>query len=181
MRIEDRVRIHDATADHVAAITAIYNDAVENTTAIWNDQVVDYDNRARWLMERTNAGFPVLVCSSPNDEYEVLGYATYAQWRPFDGYRHTVEHSVYVRNDQHGKGIGTMLMERLIERAQQSGVHVMVAGIDASNSASIALHEKLGFEVVGRMPQVGVKFGRWLDLAFLQRTLDDRETPVPLA
>ena len=72
-----------------------------------------------------------------------------------------------------------MLMEGLIERAQQSGVHVMVAGIDASNSASIALHEKLGFEIVGRMPQVGVKFGRWLDLAFLQRTLDGRETPLP--
>lgn len=181
MRIEDRVQIHDATADHVAAIAAIYNDAVENTTAIWNDQIVDQDNRARWLVERTNAGFPVLVCSSPINEYEVLGYATYSQWRPFDGYRHTVEHSVYVRSDQHGKGIGTVLMERLIERAQQSGVHVMVAGIDASNSASIALHEKLGFEIVGRMPQVGVKFGRWLDLAFLQRTLDGRETPLPRA
>lgn len=70
-----------------------------------------------------------------------------------------------------------MLMKQLIERAQRSGIHVMVAGIDAGNSASIALHEKLGFEVVGRMPQVGVKFGRWLDLAFLQRTLDGRETP----
>lgn len=172
------MQIRDANAEHVAAITAIYNDAVENTTAIWNDQIVDQDNRALWLVERTNAGFPVLVCSSPKDEYDVLGYATFSQWRPFDGYRQTVENSVYVRSDQHGKGIGTMLMEQLIERARQLGIHVMVAGVDASNSASIGLHEKLGFEVVGRMPQVGVKFGRWLDLAFLQRTLDGRETPL---
>lgn len=175
------MQINNATVGHIGAITEIYNHAVEHTTAIWNDQIVDEDNRARWLAERTNAGFPVLVCSSPNDEYEVLGYATYSQWRPFDGYRHTVEHSVYVRNDQHGKGIGTMLMQSLVERAHHSDVHVMVAGIDASNSASIALHEKLGFEVVGRMPQVGVKFGRWLDLAFLQLTLDDRTTPLAQA
>ena len=168
------MHVQDATQGHVAAITAIYNDAVENTTAIWNDHTVDGENRSRWLADRTAAGMPVLVCSSENDEYDVLGYATYAQWRPFDGYRYTVEHSVYVREDQHGKGIGTLLMKALIERARSSRVHVMVAGIDAGNSASIALHEKLGFEVVGKMPEVGVKFGRWLDLAFLQLTLDKR-------
>ena len=173
------MRIDDATQAHVEAITAIYNDAVENTTAIWNDQTVDANNRSQWLSDRRESGMPVVVCISENDEYDVLGYATYAQWRPFDGYRLTVEHSVYVRNDQHGKGIGTQLMRVLIERAKGSGIHVMVAGIDASNEASIALHEKLGFEVVGKMPQVGVKFGRWLDLAFLQRTLDSRQDPEP--
>jgi phosphinothricin acetyltransferase len=110
-------------------------------------------------------------------EGTVLGYATFGDWRAWDGYRHTVEHSVYVRADRRGGGIGRALMAALIDRARGLGKHVMVAGIEAGNTGSIRLHEALGFRQVGLLPQVGAKFGVWLDLAFLQLVLDGREAP----
>ncbi len=169
------MEIRDAASADVAGITAIYNDAVENTTAIWNATRVDVANREAWLGDRERAGYPVLV--AVDGDGAVLGYASFGDWRAWEGYRHTVEHSVYVRADQRGKGIGKALMLALIERARSLGKHVMVAGIEAGNAGSIALHEKLGFEAVGLLKQVGMKFGSWLDLAFLQLTLDERATP----
>jgi phosphinothricin acetyltransferase len=107
----------------------------------------------------------------------VVGYATFGDFRPFDGYRHTVEHSVYVRRDRRGKGVGKALMAALIGRAREIGKHVMVAAIEADNASSIRLHENLGFVPAGHMTQVGAKFGQWLDLAFMQLTLDARSAP----
>ena len=164
------MEFRDATPDNIPGITSIYNDAVLNTTAIWNEREVDEANRTAWLNDRERAGYPVLVAI--DEEGAVVGYASFGDWRAFDGYRHTVEHSVYVRSDQRGKGVGAGLMTALIERARGLGKHVMVAGIEAQNVASIRLHERLGFEKTGHLPQVGIKFGRWLDLAFLQLTLD---------
>lgn len=167
--------IREAGPADAGAIAAIYNDAVAHTTAIWNDTLVDAANRAAWMAERQRLGYPVLVAVA--DDGTVLGYASFGDWRAFDGYRHTVEHSVYVRVDQRRGGIGRALMAALIERARQIGKHVMVAGIEAGNTASIRLHEELGFIRVGLMPQVGMKFGRWLDLTFLQLILDDAPHP----
>lgn len=169
------MQIRDAEDHDLEGITTIYNDAVEQTTAIWNETTIDVENRRAWLADRRKAGYPVLVAVS--DEDTVLGYASFGDWRAWDGYRHTVEHSVYVRSDQRGAGIGKALMEALIGRARDIGKHVMVAGIEAGNTGSIRLHEKLGFEQVGLLRQVGTKFGRWLDLAFLQLTLDSRADP----
>lgn len=169
------MQIRDAGVADLEALTAIHNHAVVHTTAIWNEDPVDIDDRAAWLGERSCDGFPVIVAV---DESGVLGYASYGRWRPHSGFRHTVEHSVYVREGQQGRGIGRILMSELIERARAQGVHVMVAAVESENAASVALHEKLGFIEVGRMPQVGTKFGRWLDLAFLQLTLDERATPA---
>lgn len=171
------MNIRDAEDRDLAGIAAIYNNAVASTTAIWNDSLVDVDNRRDWLAARQRAGFPVLVAL--DQAGEVAGYASFGEWRAFDGYRHTVEHSVYVRSDLRGGGIGRALMAALIERARAAGKHVMVAGIEAGNTGSIALHEKLGFRQVGLLPQVGTKFGRWLDLAFLQLLLDDGDRPGP--
>lgn len=170
------VQIRDAETADLDTITAIHNHAVVHTTAIWNEDAVDLDDRAAWLADRTGRGYPVIVAV---DETGVLGYASYAQWRPHSGYRLTVEHSVYVRTGAHGRGIGTTLMAALIDRARTAGLHVMIAGIESANAASIALHERLGFAEVGRMPQVGAKFGRWLDLSMLQLVLDDRPVPDP--
>lgn len=169
------MHIRDAVAADIEGITAIYNHAVAHTTAIWNDQVVDTDNRVAWRAERQRLGYPVLV--AVGDGGAVLGYASFGDWRAFDGYRHTVEHSVYVRHDVRGQGIGEKLMQALIARARAIGKHVMVAGIEAGNATSIRLHRKLGFAEVGLLPQVGMKFGQWLDLAFLQLILDNRSTP----
>lgn len=169
------MQIRDAEHRDLEGILSIYNHAVAHTTAIWNDRQVDLGNRQAWLAERQRAGYPVLVAVS--DAGDVLGYASFGDWRAFDGYRHTVEHSVYVRVDQQGGGIGRALMEALIQRARDIGKHVMVAGIEAGNRGSIRLHEALGFRQVGLLPEVGTKFGTWLDLAFLQLTLDRREDP----
>ncbi|MFD1797251.1 N-acetyltransferase [Paracoccus aurantiacus] len=166
--------IRDATEADLPEITAIYNQAVNETTAIWNERETDLANRAAWLADRHRAGYPVLVASRDGT---VLGYASFGDWRAFDGYRHTVEHSVYVRTDCQGGGIGKALMLALLDRARGLGKHVMVAGIEAGNTASIRLHEKLGFRQTGLLPQVGTKFGRWLDLAFLQLMLDERSDP----
>ncbi len=169
------MNIRDAGPADVDGITDIYNDAVVNTTAIWNETKVDAANRTAWHADRQHLGYPVLIAAE--EDGQVLGYASFGDWRAFDGYRHTVEHSVYVRADQRGKGIGDALMRALIERAREIGKHVMVAGIEAQNAGSIHLHEKLGFEQVGNLKEVGTKFGAWLDLAFMQLTLDARKTP----
>lgn len=167
--------IRDAEAKDIDGIVAIYNDAVANTTAIWNEVAVDAPNRAAWLADRRRLGYPVLV--AVNTIGTVLGYASFGEWRAWDGYRHTVEHSVYVHKDQRGGGVGTALMVDLIGRARALGKHVMIAGIEARNEASIKLHHKLGFETVGYLKEVGNKFGTWLDLTFLQLTLDGRSDP----
>lgn len=166
--------IRDATNDDIAGITAIYNDAVIHTTAIWNNIEVDAANRAAWLAERRRQSYPVLVAV---DERGVLGYASFGDWRAWDGYRHTVEHSVYVHKDRRGSGIGKALMDELILRARSIGKHVMVAGIEARNETSLRLHRKLGFEQAGHLKEVGAKFGGWLDLVFLQLMLDRRTRP----
>ena len=167
--------IRDAVDTDAAAIAAIYNDAVVNTTAIWNEVQVDGANRVAWMADRRRLGYPVLV--AVDRDGTVLGYASFGDWRAFDGDRHTVEHSVYVRADRRGGGVGRALLTALIAAARAIGKHVMVAAIDADNGVSIALHERLGFRQTGLMPQVGMKFGRWLDLTFLQLVLDNRPTP----
>lgn len=166
--------IRDATEQDLAQIRDIYNDAVLNTTAIWNEQPVDLANRQAWFNARRAQAYPILVAIE-NDE--VTGYASFGDWRPFEGFRYSVEHSVYVRNDQRGKGLGPRLMEALIERASACGKHVMVAAIESGNQASIRLHERQGFITTGQMPQVGIKFGRWLDLTFMQLTLNPGAQP----
>ncbi|MDH0063733.1 GNAT family N-acetyltransferase [Leclercia adecarboxylata] len=166
--------IRHVCKEDCAAIGEIYNHAVLHTAAIWNDATVDTDNRIAWFEARQLAGYPVLV--SVENEV-VTGYASFGDWRAFDGFRHTVEHSVYVHPGHQGKGIGRALMKALIAEARHIGKHVMVAGIEAQNSASIHLHETLGFVTTGQMPQVGTKFGRWLDLTFMQLQLDDRTDP----
>lgn len=164
------MQIRDALPGDAPAIMSIYNHAVAHTTAIWNEALVDEANRRAWMQERQAMGFPVLVVQR---EADLLGYASFGPWRAFEGFRHTVEHSVYVHPDHHGQGLGRQLMQALIERARSQHIHVMVAAIEAGNSASIRLHKTLGFAQTGLMPQVGTKFGRWLDLAFLQLRLDD--------
>ncbi|XTZ40392.1 N-acetyltransferase family protein [Salmonella enterica] len=168
------MKIRHAGKDDCAQIAVIYNHAVVNTAAIWNDQTVDVDNRIGWFEARLALGYPVLVSE---EDGVVTGYASFGDWRAFDGFRHTVEHSVYVHPAHQGKGIGQLLLSRLIEEARSIGKHVMVAGIESQNHASIHLHEKLGFITTAQMPQVGTKFGRWLDLTFMQLQLDNRREP----
>ena len=161
--------VRDASEAELAGILAIYNHAVAHSTAIWNDVLVDLDNRREWWRARVGAGFPVLVAL--DDEGAVLGYASYGPFRPFDGYRQTVEHSVYVAESARRRGVATALLTALEARAGAAGMHVMVGGIAADNEASLDLHRRLGFSETGHLPEVGQKFGRWLDLVFMQKRL----------
>lgn len=162
------MEIRAAAEADLPAILAIYNDAVVNTTAIWNDDVVDLDNRRAWFAARTSQGYPVLVAEA---EGTVLGYASYGDFRPFQGYRFTVENSIYVAAEARGRGAGARLLAALIDHAGAAGKHVMVAGITADNAISLRLHERHGFVETARMPELGFKFGRFLDLVFLQKRL----------
>lgn len=166
--------IRDARFDDLPAILPIYNHAVRETTAIWNDAVSDLAGREAWFAARREAGFPVLVAEIDG---AIAGYASFGMFRAFDGFRGTVEHSVYVDPAWHRRGVGRALLVALIDRARAMGLHAMIGGIEAGNASSIALHQSLGFRQVGLLPQTGAKFGRWLDLAFLQLLLDDRPAP----
>ena len=160
--------IRAATESDLPAILAIYNDAVLNTTAIWNETPVDLENRRAWRAARSKAGFPVLVAE---EEGRVAGYGSFGDFRPFEGYRVTVEHSIYVAANFRGKGFGAALLATLIDEARRLEKRVMIGGVDAANAISIALHAKFGFVEAGRLPGVGVKFGRPLDLVLMQKNL----------
>jgi len=168
MRNLASLNVRAATETDLPGILAIYNDAVANTTAIWNETESTLEGRRNWMVERTGRGFPVLVA---DDNGEVAGYATFGDFRPFQGYRFTIENSIYVRKDLRGHGIAVALMKPLIEVAEKLGMHAMIAGIEAENLASIRLHERFGFREVARMPEVGRKFDRWLDLVLMQKML----------
>ena len=163
-----------AQAGDVPAILDIVNEAILHSTALFEYEPRTLREQLDWLAQRRAGGWPVLVADAGDG---AIGYASYGPFRPQDGYRETVEHSVYIRSDLRGGGRGRGLMAQLIGYARAQGQHVMVAAVDASNTASIALHRSLGFEDVGMMPQVGQKFGRWLDLALLQLVLDARTAP----
>ena len=162
------IELRDATIDDLSGIMDIYNDAVLNTTAIWNEVLVDLENRKEWFKARKDRGFPVIVAIKDG---AVAGYASYGDWRAFDGYRHTREHSIYVHKDARGSGIGKLLMLALIDHARTNDVHVLIGAIESENTASIRLHETLGFRVAGRYSEVGRKFGRWLDLTSMELKL----------
>lgn len=149
-------------------ILAIYNHAVLNSTAIWNDTPTDLANRLAWLRDRQAKSYPVVVAA---EEGEVLGYASFGDFRPFEGFRISVEHSVYVAEAARGRGLGRMLVEALFAPARALGKKVMIGGITAGNAASLALHARLGFRETGHLPGIGVKFGRRLDLVFVQKEL----------
>jgi phosphinothricin acetyltransferase len=161
--------IRDAQDDHLPGILAIYNEVLLTSTAIYRDEPVTLDDRRDWWRARQAQGQPVLVAL---DETGVVGFASFGDFRAWPGYRFTVEHTVHIRSDRRGQGVGSALMRPLIARATAMGKHIMIAGVDAENDASLRFHERLGFTRVAHFREVGFKFGRWLDLVFLQRTLD---------
>lgn len=122
------------------------------------------------MKARLDQGFPIIVAVEEN---HILGFASFGEWRgAWPGYRHTVEHSIHVRSDRRGKGVGCALMAALFPLALGLGKHVMLGGIDAANDASLRFHERHGFKPVAHFREVGRKFDRWLDLIFMQRFLD---------
>ena len=162
------VNIRNAALTDVPGILRIFNEAIRHTTAVYDDRPRSLEMQKAWFEKKRSDFMPVIVAVN---EGEVVGFGTYGIFRPLDGYRYSVEHSVYVLKEFRGKGIGKMLLTELISLAQKEGYHTIVAGIDTENTASIAFHEAFGFKEVGRLQEVGYKFERWLDLIFMQLML----------
>jgi phosphinothricin acetyltransferase len=163
----EAVAVRLAQPGDTEAVRAIRNHAIEHSTALWTQTPQTPAEGAAWLAGHLERG-SVFVAETAG---AVAGFAVYAPWRELDGYRHTVEDSVYVREDQHGRGTGSALLARVIAAARESGHHVMIADVEAGNAASIRLHERFGFRHVGTVREVGTKFGRWLDLTIMRLPL----------
>ncbi len=163
------ITIRQATEADLPAMLIIYNDIIVNTTAVWHSEPHTLQMRKDWFNQRKEQGFPVFVAV---DENEIAGFSTIGSFRPWHGYRFTVENSVYVATEKRGKGIAKLLMQPLIDAARELKIHAIVAGIEAENTTSIALHEKFGFVEVAHFKEVGFKFDRWMDLKFLELVID---------
>jgi phosphinothricin acetyltransferase len=171
------VKIIDCTHDEQAgAILEILNDAIAHSTALYEYRPRSLESMRGWFEVKARGQYPVL--GAQDDAGALLGFASYGAFRPHAAYKYSIEHSVYVDRAHRGRGIGEALLRRLIERAIEQQFHLMIGGIDRENQASIALHEKLGFEHAGTIRQAGFKFGRWLDLAFYRKQLPGPESPV---
>jgi phosphinothricin acetyltransferase len=161
---------------HGDAILDIFNDAILNSTALYDYEPRTAQNMDDWFAAKKRGGFPVLGIEDADGS--LAGFGSYGTFRAWPAYKYTVEHSVYVHKARRGQGIGIALMRQLIDAARAQQYHVLVGGIDMENQASIALHARLGFAHAGTIRQAGFKFGRWLDLGFYQLTLDTPSAPV---
>jgi phosphinothricin acetyltransferase len=171
-----RIGIRIATADDAEAIRAIYNHAVQHTTATFDLVPRSLEDQRSWLASRSGA-FSVLVATAIGAESDaVVGFASVSPYKERAAYRTTVEDSIYVREDRQGQGIGKALLTALLDTAEVSGFHAVMARIEAGSAASRALHEACGFRLVGVEREVGRKFNRWLDIALLQCLLHERPT-----
>ena len=157
--------IDDATRRDLPQILAIYNEVIRNSTAVYSEEEFTPARGESWFDAKSEHGFPLIVT---RDASGITGFATFGEFRAWPCYRHSVEHSVHVRADRRGRGVGRALVVELLARAASLSKHVMIAGIDADNAVSIGLHRGLGFVSVGHFHEVGFKFGRWLDLVFMQ-------------
>jgi phosphinothricin acetyltransferase len=165
--------IHCTHERHACQILDIFNEAILSSTALFDYKPRAPESMAPWFQAKASGRFPVIGIEDANEQ--LLGFASYGTFRAWPAYKYSIEHSVYVHKEHRGKGLGRILMRELIAAAQEQNYHLLVGGIEASNTGSIALHESLGFTHAGTLREAGYKFGRWLDLSFYQLTL---QTPA---
>jgi L-amino acid N-acyltransferase len=162
--------------ERASEILAILNDAIATTTALYDYHPRTAAMMQAWMDSKERGQYPVIGVVSDQDR--LLGFATYGPFRNWPAYKYTIEHSLYVDRDYRGQGLGRLLLVELISAARRQSFHALVGGIDAENSASIALHRRMGFELCGTIRHAGFKFGRWLDLQFYELLLDTPAQPV---
>jgi phosphinothricin acetyltransferase len=161
---------------HAAQVLSIFNEVIVHSTALYDYKPRTAEMMRAWFEAKAKGNFPVIGVES--DGGELMGFASFGVFRAFPAYKYSVEHSVYVDARFRGRGIGRRLLKEVIEAARMRDYHVLIGAIDASNQASLALHERLGFTHCGTLGQVGFKFGRWLDLAFYQLILTTPLQPM---
>jgi L-amino acid N-acyltransferase YncA len=160
--------IRPATEADLAAINDIYNHYVLHSTCTYQEEPESLEDRRRWF-DHHGGKHPVIVAEADG---RVVGWGSLTAYHARSAYRHTVENSVYVHHEQHRRGVGSLLLQDLIVRARSLGHRVIIAGIDGEQTASVALHTKFQFEKVGHLRQVGFKFGRWLDVIYMELRLE---------
>lgn len=151
------------------AVLDIFNHAILHTNALYEYKPKTLAEIKLWFESKAKANFPVLGLI--DSDSQLLGFGSYGHFRPHAAFLYSVEHSIYIQQDHQGQGLGKMLLRALIDSARNNQFHTMIAGIDSTNNASIALHQQFGFEYAGTIQQVGYKFDRWLDLVFYQLLL----------
>jgi L-amino acid N-acyltransferase YncA len=161
---------------HAQPILAIFNDAIANSTVLYDYKPRTMETMAGWFEAKLKGAYPVIGVES--DSKELMGFATYGTFRAWPAYKYTVEHSVYVEERFRGRGLGKFLLKEIIAAAQGQNYHNLVGVIDASNTVSIRLHETMGFACCGTIRQAGFKFGRWLDVLFYQLILPTPPQPA---
>jgi L-amino acid N-acyltransferase len=169
------ISIRRADEGDLADILRIYNQAIEKTTAVFEYRPHTIEMRRDWFRAKHAASLPVLAAVESG---VVVGFASYGPFRAWPAYKYSVELSVYVDERARGRGIGTALVQALLDHARSQELHVVMAGITSDNTVSLRLHEKLGFVEVAHIREVGYKFGRWLDLKLLQIVLDGPREPA---
>ena len=162
------IQIRNYQTKDCTAILAIINDAILNSTALYDYNIRTLTIQEAIFKEKLQKGFPIIVAEMNN---EVIGFGYYSEFRFREAYKFTVEHSVYADKNYIGKGIGKMLLTELIERAKKQNIHTMIGVIDSENTNSIDFHKKFGFEEVGFIKESGFKFDRWLHSVFVQKML----------
>jgi L-amino acid N-acyltransferase YncA len=167
------MEVRDATAADVPAINTLYNALIATTAVAWTENEEPHSERAAWFDGQRRSNKPVLVAELDGVVVGFTSYDDFRDSRKWPGYRFTVEHTIHIAQDHWGAGIGRNLLEALIGRALEQGKHVMVGALDADNVDSLAFHQRLGFHEVGRLPELGFKFGRWRELVLVQRRLFD--------
>ena len=175
--LPEGARLVECTFDrHAPAILDILNDAILTSTALYDYKARTMENMTSWFQAKTSGKFPVIGVENAGGE--LMGFASYGTFRAYPAYKYSVEHSIYVEKRFRGLKLGETLLRLLIDRARQAQMHLLIGAIDAANEGSIALHRKLGFVHTGTITQAGFKFGRWLDVAFYQLTLQTSAQPA---
>lgn len=169
------ITIRDAVEKDLPEVLEIYNHSILHTTSIYSYVGHTLEMRKKWFDEKKAAGHPVFVAATDG---KVAGFIAYGPFRVWPAYKYTVEHSVHIHPDYRRQGIAKLLMEKMIDAARKNNIHAIIAGIDASNNASIKLHEQFNFNVVGNFKEVGYKFNKWLDLIFMELVLDGTVNPT---
>jgi phosphinothricin acetyltransferase len=163
-------------ADHGTEVLDIFNEEIINSTSLYFYKPRTSDDIKDWFATKQAHHFPVIGCE--DDDHRLLGFASYGTFRDRPAYKYSIEHSIYVHKDYRGRGVGRALLQQLIVVAADQEYDMMIGGIDAENTGSIAFHKKSGFVEAGVIKQAGFKFGRWLDLAFYQLILKTPLYPV---
>jgi L-amino acid N-acyltransferase len=169
-------QLKPCTEKQLPEILDIFNNAILNSTALYEYKARTLEKMNIWYADKLKGNYPLVGAFDENGT--LLGFSTYGAFRIQPAYKYTVEHSVYVRSDMRGYGLGKVLLHEILKKAEEQNLHVVVGVIDASNAVSVKLHENEGFVLTGILKESGYKFGKWLDAAFYQLILKTPERPV---